>query len=166
MTQNKDVRALFESRFVQRFRERGITAIRSIDLLDTAFIASEKSEAELDKVQQLLQNKDFDVIVFTKIAGVENKKTLQEMISKAGKLFDSFSADYLEHQPLYKHSEPFETFAIYRVATALYCVCENRTWKLIWKSNIDVKQPKSVEKAVANYIKRVSDAMEKQSIVF
>lgn len=166
VAQDKKVRTGFESELVQKLRKKGIETIRSIDLLEVAFTASKKSEEDLNKVEQLLLDRGFDAILFTKIVGVESKKTFRERVNRVNTLFNTFSRDYLEHQNLYNSPEPFEAFTVYHVETSLYCICPGKARELLWKGNFEVTQSKNLKKIIAAYSKRLLNAMEEQEVLF
>ena len=73
MTQDQEARAKFETKLQKEFKKRKVESFRSIDLFDVEFTSSEKSEEELNEVEQQLLDKDFDAILFTKVIGSENR---------------------------------------------------------------------------------------------
>lgn len=166
MAQDETVRRLFESRLMQRLKEQGIEAMRSTALFEVAFRTSQRSEEDLNKVEQELLYKGFDAIILTKITGIENKKTLRENMNKIDALFSRFSSDYLEHQNLYYSPEPFKSYTIYHAETSLYCICVDKERELIWKGNVDITQPKDKDTAIAAYIKLMTDAMKEEEVIF
>lgn len=166
MAQDEDVRTAFESTLVQKLQEKGIEASRSLDLFRVAFTPSKISGEALDAVEQLLLDKGFDAILFTKLTGVEHKKTLREKMYRIETLFSSFSGDYLAYQHLEEPPEPFEAFPVYHAETAVYCICVEKARELLWRGNIAVIRPKNIEKATTTYIKRVTEAMEAQKVIF
>jgi hypothetical protein len=101
MTPEATAREKFESRLQTSFEKQGVDAVRSIDLFDVAFTASERTEAELDRVEQQLLDKDFDAILFTKLVDVETRQSLGRQLREMGKAYDRFRDDYLVHQGIY-----------------------------------------------------------------
>lgn len=166
LTENEMVREVFEKKLKAAFKERDIEAEKSLDLFDVAFTSSEKSEEELSDVEQQLLNKDFDAILFTKIIGSENKRTLKAKLSKIDILYNMFSDDYLEHQEIYYENDDYETYTVFHAETALYCICVGKERQTIWKAGIDIRDPKNFEKSVNDYIKLVVVAMEEQDLIF
>ncbi|WP_394973079.1 hypothetical protein [uncultured Croceitalea sp.] len=163
MTDNEEVREDFESKLKAVFEERNVEAMRSIDLFDVEFTSSEQSEKELSDVEQQLLNKDFDAILFTKIVGSEDKKTLRTELSKVENFF---SDDYLEHQGIYYEDDYYETFKVFHAETALYCICVGKERQTIWKAGIHITDPKNFRKTVDEYVKLVIIAMEEQDLIF
>ena len=166
LTKDENARVEFETRFVDKLNESGIEAMRAIDLFDVEFTSSKKSEQELEEVEEQLLDKGFDAILFTKVIGTDNRRTLTENVHSIDKMFKRFSTDYLEHQDIYYDQESYESFNIYHVETSLYCVCDGKEMELIWKGDLDVAEPAKVDKTIDAYIKLVTDKMAEQDVVF
>ncbi|MDC6367125.1 MULTISPECIES: hypothetical protein [Flavobacteriaceae] len=166
MTQDENARIEFETRLVEKLNWEDVEAMRSIDLFDVEFTSSEKSEEELNNVEQQLLDKGFDAILFTKIVGTENKRTFRERMNNIDAIFTQFSSDYLEHQDIYYDPEYYETFNVYNAETSLYCICIGKERELIWRGNIDVSEPANVDKAIDDYIKLITNSMAEQDVIF
>lgn len=166
MTQDENVRTEFETRLTDKLNEKGVEAMRSMDLFDVEFTSSKKSEEELSEVEGQLLDKGFDAILFTKVVGTENKRTFRERMNNLNTMYGRFSTDYLEHQDIYYNSEYYETFNIYTVETSLYCICVDKERELIWRSDIDVMEPIKMEKTIESYIKLIASKMGEQDVIF
>lgn len=166
MAKDENVRMDFESKLVKKLEDKGVEAMRSIDIFDVEFTTSQKSEEELSEVEEQLLDKDFDAILFTKILKADSKRTLKERINNIDRMFMRFSTDYLEHQDIYYDPESYDSFNIYHLETSLYCICIGKERELIWRGNIDVTESQKVEKTIDAYIKLITDEMERQDIIF
>ena len=166
MAQDENVRMEFETRFVEELKKKGVDGVRSIDVFDVEFTSSERSEQELAKVEEQLLDKDFDAILFTKVVGTENRKTLKERMNNIDKMFVRFSNDYLEHQDIYYDSKYYDSFNVYHLETSLYCICIGKERELIWRGNVDVTEPANMEKTMDNYIKLITKAMGEKEVIF
>ncbi|MEM0931247.1 MAG: hypothetical protein AAGJ12_02195 [Bacteroidota bacterium] len=166
MTQDEEVRTAFETRLRDALRSKGFEAEKSMELFDKAFTASEKTEADLDQVEQNLLAQGFDAILLTKIIGSENRETFRQRISNIDNLYTQFSNDYLSNQNVYYDSDYYETFKIYTAETSLYCICLEKERALIWRGNINVAEPVKLEKTIDSYIKVIQDTMQKEEILF
>lgn len=166
MTQDENVRTEFETRLTDKLNEKGVEAMRSMDLFDVEFTSTEKSEEELSEVEGQLLDKGFDAILFTKVVGTENRRTFRERMNNLNEIYTRFSTDYLEHQDIYYNSEYYETFNIYTVETSLYCICVDKERELIWRSDIDVLEPMKMEKTIESYIKLIANKMGEQDVIF
>ena len=100
MTSNSKAQEEFETKMKRHFSKRDVEAMRSVDLFDVGFTDSERSEEELDDVEQSLLDKDFDAILFTKILGAENKETFRKEISDIDNFNARFKDDYISHQDI------------------------------------------------------------------
>ncbi|MFS4467864.1 hypothetical protein [Maribacter sp. 2210JD10-5] len=166
MTENEEVRDAFESKLKREFEKRNVEAVRSLDLFDVQFTSSKQSEKELSEVEQQLLDKDFDAILFTKIIGSEDRKTLRRRISELEKNYGMFRDDYIQHQGIYYEDDYYETFTVFHAETALYCICVGKERQTIWRAGIDIMDPKNFEKTVNDYIKLIVLAMEEQDLIF
>jgi len=165
MSQDEAIRIGFETKLREVLKRRNINAVRSIDLFDITFTSSEKSEKELSEVEQELLQKDFDAILFTKIVGYENKRTFRKKLAELHGLYGEFSEDYRGHQSIYYDPTYYDSYNIYHAETALYCICIDKERELIWRGNIDIKDPINIEKTMDDYIKIIVAALEKQDLV-
>lgn len=96
-----ETREQFESELQKEFEQRNVESWGSIGIFNIAFTVSEKSEKELDEVEQSLFDKDFDAILFTKITGSEDCENFIKTISRWDDNDSHFNDDYLEHQGIY-----------------------------------------------------------------
>ena len=166
MTQDEEVRNAFETRLRDALRDKGFEAERSLELFDKEFTTSEKTEADLDEVEQSLLAKGFDAILLTKIVGSENRETFRQRMNGIDNLYNQFSNDYLNNQKVYYDSDYYETFKIYTAETSLYCICIEKERALIWRGNINVAEPVKLEKTIDSYIKVIETAMQKEAVLF
>ena len=166
MTQDMEIRTAFETRLRDALIAKGFETERSLELLDKEFTASEKTEADLDEVEQRLLEQGFDAILLTKVIGSENRETFKQRMSGIDNLYTQFSNDYLNNQNVYFDKDYYETFKIYTAETSLYCICLDRERALIWRGNINVAEPVKLERTIDSYIKVIEDAMRKDRILF
>lgn len=166
MTQNEEAREEFETKLTKEFEKRDIEAMRSLDLFDVEFTSSEKSEEEIDAVEDLLIARDFDAILFTKVTGYENKKTFRKKISEVDGIYGRFRDDYLQHQDIYYRDNYYDDLVVYHAETSLYCICVGKERQLIWRGTIDITDPQDITKTIDDYIKLIVLALEEQDIIF
>ncbi|NAS11935.1 hypothetical protein [Poritiphilus flavus] len=166
MTPNMDARTNFETRMKREFTKRDVEAVRSIDVFDVHFTDSERTDEELDEVEQTLLDRDFDAILFTKVIGSENRQTFRKKIADWNSYHNKFSEDYLSHQDIYYDADYYDTFTVYHAETSLYCICVGKERQLIWRGSIDITDPDDVDKATKDYVKLVTIALEEQDIIF
>ncbi|WP_228236933.1 hypothetical protein [Allomuricauda sp. M10] len=166
MFRDDHARMEFETKFVDELKKQGVDAMRSIDLFDVDFTSSQRSEKEIEEVEEQLLEKGFDAILFTKVVGTENRSTFKEHLNNIDKMLVRFSNDYLEHQDIYYDPEYYDSFNIYHAETSLYCICVGKERDLIWRGEVDVTEPKNVEKAIDSYIKLITKSMGDQEVIF
>ena len=166
MAQNEVARVNFETRLKKAFDDRDVEAVRSLDLFDISFTNSEKSEKELDEVEQQLLSKDFDAVLFTKIIGSENRQSFHDNVARWSSDNGRFQDDYMNHQGIYYDPEYYSGFTVYHAETSLYCICEGKERALIWRGIIEVTDPTNIEQTVDDYVKLVVTAMEQQDLIF
>ena len=166
MTQDEVVRTAFETRLRDALRAKGFEAERSMELFDKEFTASEKTEADLNEVEQRLLAEGFDAILLTKVIGSENRETFRQRLGNIDNLYNQFSNDYLNNQSVYYDTDYYETFKMYTAETSLYCICLERERALIWRGNVNVAEPVKLEKTIDSYIKVIETAMQKEAVLF
>ncbi len=166
MSPNEETRVAFETKLKNEFEKRNVEAMRSIDLFDVDFTMSAKTSEELDAVEQRLIDKDFDAVLITKVVGTENKQTFKQSMSELATYGGTFRDDYLQYQNVYFDADYFKSFKIYHTETSLYCICQDRERFLVWRGNIDIDDPKNIEKSMDDYVKLVVSDMEKKDVVF
>lgn len=166
MIQDDAVRMDFETKFADALKSKGVDAMRSIDLFDVEFTNSQRSEQELEEMEQQLLDKGFDAILFTKVVGTENRRTFKEHINDVDKMLVRFSTDYLEHQDIYYDPEYFDSFNIYHAETSLYCICIGKEIELVWRGEVDITEPDNVNKAMDSYVKLVTKSMGEEDVIF
>lgn len=166
MTPNEDARELFETRMVRLFSKRDVEAVRSIDLFDVNFTSAARSEEELDQVEALLLDRDFDAILFTKVLGSENRSVFMEKMTDLESYETGFREDYLEHQDIYYDDRYYDKYTVYHAETALYCICIGKERELIWKGALDITDPIDIKNTVDDYIKMVEFALQEEDLIF
>ncbi|MCJ7465601.1 MAG: hypothetical protein MUO53_02790 [Maribacter sp.] len=166
MTHKEDARVEFETKLKKEFDDRGIEAMRSIDLFDVDFTRSARTEKELDKVESQLLEKDFDAILITKIIGTESRESFRKTAADLYNYHGGFKEDYRQHQDVYYDSDYYEKYTVYHAETSLYCLCEGKDRSLIWRGNIDILDPEDMNKTIDDYVKLVVMAMEEQDLIF
>lgn len=166
MTSNSKAQKEFETKMKRHFSNRGVEAMRSLDVFDVEFADSERSEEELDEVEQSLLDKDFDAILFTKILGSENKESFRKEMADIDSFNAKFKDDYLSHQDIYYDENYYDEFKVYHAETSLYCICVGKERELIWRGVIDITDPSNMKNVIDDYIKLVVLAMEEQDLIF
>ncbi|WP_297694497.1 hypothetical protein [uncultured Eudoraea sp.] len=166
MTSNLKGQEDFETKMKRQFTKRGVEAMRSIDLFDVGFTDSERSEEELDDVEQSLLDKDFDAILFTKILGAEDKQTFRKNMADLDSYYGTFKEDYISHQDIYYDENYYDEYKVYRAETSLYCICVGKERQLIWRGIIDITDPSNIKNTVDDYVKLVVFALEEQDLIF
>ena len=166
MTSNSKAQKEFETKMKRHFTNRGVEAMRSLDVFDVKFTDAQRSEEELDEVEQSLLDKDFDAILFTKILGSENKESFRREMIDINRYHDSFKNDYLSHQDIYYDENYYDEYKVYHAETSLYCICVGKERELIWRGIIDITDPSNIKNVIDDYIELVVLAMEEQDLIF
>ena len=166
MTSNSKAQKEFETKMKRHFTNRGVEAMRSLDVFDVKFTDAQRSEEELDEVEQSLLDKDFDAILFTKILGSENKESFRREMIDINRYHDSFKNDYLSHQDIYYDENYYDEYKVYHAETSLYCICVGKERELIWRGMIDITDPSNIKSVIDDYITLVVLAMEEQDLIF
>ena len=166
MTSNYKAQEKFETKMKREFSNRGVEAMRSLDVFDVKFTDSERSEEELDDMEQSLLDKDFDAILFTKILGSESQETFRKEMADVDSYYGKFKDDYLTHQDIYYDENYYDEYKVYHAETSLYCICVGKERELIWRGIIDITDPSNIKSVIDDYITLVVLAMEEQDLIF
>ena len=79
--------------------------------------------------------------------------------------YKRFKDDYLRYQDIFYNPDYYDEYKIYKAETSLYCICPTKDRELIWKGNIDIVDPSSVDKTVSDYTRLLVVAMEELQIL-
>lgn len=151
MVSDYNTRLRFETRLKDAFAERGLEAMRSVDLFDVDFTASQRNEAELDKVEQQLLDKDFDAILFSKRINSETRSLLSDQLAEMGRSYERFQEDYLIHQGIYYDEDVNAGKVTYTAETSLYCICDGKQRELIWRSDVRLPKKRNSDRVFDSY---------------
>lgn len=166
MAQNEGIRVDFETNLKKEFDARNVEAMRSIDLFDVDFTSAERTDRELDAVEQSLLDKDFDAILITKIVGSESRQSFRKTLAELNKFGDGFKEDYQRNQGIYYDEDYYDQHTVYNAETSLYCICVGKERSLIWRGSIEITNPNNVDKTIEDYVELVVAAMEEQDLIF
>ncbi len=166
MTPDEDAQITFETKMKRQFTKRNIEAVRSIDVFDVEFTSVARTEDELDEVEQLLLDRDFDAILFTKVLGSENKQSFRSRMADIDSYYGKFREDYISNQEIYYDTDYYDQYTVYHAETSLYCICVGKEREIIWRGAIDITDPIDLKKTIDDYIKLVVLAMGEEDIIF
>ncbi len=165
MVSDYATRLRFESRIADAFAERGVEAVRSVDLFDVAFTATARSEEELDKVEQQLLDKDFDAILFSKRLDAETRMELSRQLAEMGRSYERFREDYIIHQGIYYDDVDGAGRQDYAAETSLYCICSGKERELIWRSSGRLPKSRNTRRVFDAYADWLIKRLEAQELI-
>jgi hypothetical protein len=165
MTSNIEARKQFEEKLKNEYEARGIEAVMSLELFESAFTTEKKSKLELRIVEQILATSYFDAILFTKIQGVESKVAYTKTFKDKEYLDIRFKDDYYQNQEIYYNPNYNKKFNIYHAETSLYCICPLKERELIWKGSIDIVDPSTMQETVDDYVNLLIFTLEEEKLL-
>lgn len=165
MMPNQKMQAQFEDRLKEVLALDSVTTFPSRDLFDVEFTTGVYSEEELDKYEQQLLDKDFDAILFTKIIGSESKQTLAGHLESIDELVYSFRDDYQKHQSFFVSGRQQQSYTLYQVETALYCICIGKERELAWRGVSHLQDPFTKKKTREKYIQVLVEELRKEQLL-
>ena len=166
MTSNEDAQVTFETKMRRQFTRRNIEAVRSIDLFDVEFTSIQRTQDELDEVEQVLLDRDFDAILLTKVLGSENRQSFRNRMADIDSYYGKFREDYISNQDVYYDADYYDQYTVYHAETTLYCICVGKERELIWQGAVEITDPIDLKKTIDDYVKLVVLAMGEQDILF
>lgn len=164
ITPNIEARQEFEQKLKQEFILRGMVTEKSLDFLDSTFGNEEKTEEQLNELENKLLEEGFDTIFLTKIIGIENKVAYRDY-GNQNESYRSFKDDFYRNQDIYYKPNYYDSYTVYHAETTVYCICPSKNRELIWKGYIDIIDPQSIEETVNDYIKLITAVLEEQQII-
>ncbi|MGA9238309.1 hypothetical protein [Robiginitalea sp.] len=165
MVSDYNTRLRFETRLKDAFAERGVEAMRSVDLFDVDFTASQRNEAELDKVEQQLLDKDFDAILFSKRINSETRNQLSGQLAEMGRTYERFQEDYIIHQGIYYDEDFNSRPGRYSAETSLYCICDGKQRELIWRSDVRLPKKRNSDRVFDSYADWLIRNLEDEQLI-
>jgi hypothetical protein len=164
MSSNAEIRRNFEEELSKSLEKEGVVAVRSIDFFENVFQLEEKTEKEMDLIENSLLEAGFDSVIFSKVIGAEEKVTLMQAYKNFNRDFLNFKEYYIENQSLYSARQT-DSYKIYHTETSVFCICEGKERELLWKGNIDLVAPEKRNKSIKQYVKVLRNALEENEIV-
>lgn len=161
LTPNQNVREKFESLLKREFEQRHTAA----EMSSVYFKNDMTTEDALNAIEYQLLKDGFDVILFTKTIGVENKIAYKQNFDSDNETMIRFKEDYLKYQDIYYNPDYYQEYQVYHAETAMYCICPTKDRELIWKGYIDIVDPQDISTSVMDYVKLVIAALEAEQLV-
>ena len=164
MSSDIEVRRSFEEELSKSLESKGVVAVRSIDFFENVFQVEEKTEKEMDLIENSLLEAGFDSVLFSKVIGSEEKVTLVQAYKNFDREFLNFKEYYIENQEVY-NSRQTESYKVYHTETSVFCICAGKERDLLWKGNIDLVAPEKRNKSINQYVKVLLNALKENEIV-
>ncbi|TVZ27572.1 hypothetical protein JM83_2622 [Gillisia sp. Hel_I_86] len=152
MTPDIEVRRIFEKKVADEFYKRDVIAVESIDFFEKSFAENQKSEEQLNQIQEQLIEANFDAVLLAKVTGQEEKVGVAQAYRDFLRDFNSFTDYYYYNQEIYGSQES-ENYVLYHTETALYCLCPATERQVLWKATIDIVDTERLVKNINDYIK-------------
>ncbi len=164
MSSDADVRRNFEEQLSKSLEKEGVVAVRSIDFFENVFQVEDKTEKEMDLIENSLLQAGFDSVLFSKVTGSEDKVTLVQAYKNFDKEILNFKDYYIDNQSVY-HTQFNDSYKIYHTETSVFCICEGKERELLWKGSIDLVGPEKPNKAIKDYVRLLMKSLEENEIV-
>ncbi len=165
LTSNLEARQQFESKLKEELQLRGIEAVISLDINNSAFKTEKMTESDLKELENNLISDGFDTILFSKVIGVEDKIVYSKNYDDYDETYKKFSEDYLKYQDVFYNPDYYNEYTVYHAETTLYCLCPTEARELIWKGYIDIVDPDSTDKTILNYVNLVILVLEEEQLI-
>ena len=164
MSSDASVRRAFEEEVSKSLEREGVVAVRSIDFFENAFQVAERTEKEMDLVENSLLEAGFDSVLFSKVTSSEEKVTMTQAISNFSNEFLNFKEYYVENQNIYT-SRQTNSYKVFHTETSVFCICEDKERELLWKGAIDLVAPEKPIIAIKQYVRVLLNSLEENEIV-
>ena len=164
MTADTDLRRTFEDKLASGLEKEKIIAVRSIDFFEGSFTDSDKTESDLNTIENQLLEAGFDAVMISRITGTEDKVTAVQAVRGFVNDFQNFKDYYRTNQDLYRKNQT-QSYTIYHTETTVFCICPGKERELLWRGNIDVVDPYNRERNVNEYVRILLKNLEEKELV-
>ena len=144
LTANPNARAQFEMQLQSAFEDRGITAVRSLDVAQLDAENGKLTEDQLNALEKQLITDGFDTILLSSVVGVEDKIAYKSNYDGFDETYRRFKEDYLRYQDSFYNPDYYDEYTIYHAESSMYCICPTEERELIWKGYINITDPREV----------------------
>ncbi|RKN80205.1 hypothetical protein [Ulvibacterium marinum] len=165
MTENLTARKIFEEELKKRFVKYGINAHESGVVLDRFFTNSQRSEEEIDAMEEKLIANGFDAVVITAIIGVDDKRSYNSGYYTFGYHWYRFGPYYYRFQDLYYTPDYYSDYQVYHVETSIYNIKEDMDKSLVWVGTFDIVDPVNITSTVDDYVERIIIQLEREGVI-
>jgi hypothetical protein len=165
LTSNDEARVQFETKLKIALEDRGIQAVRSIDVTALDTDRGKLNEDQLNALEKQLIAEGFDTILFSSVLGVEDKIAYKSNYDGFDETYKRFKEDYLRYQDSFYNPDYYDEYTIYHAETSMYCICPTKERELLWKGYIDITDPREIGKTVNEYVNLVVLALEELNLI-
>ncbi|WP_422080975.1 hypothetical protein [Ulvibacterium sp.] len=165
MTENLTARMIFEEELKKQFVKYGIDAHESSMVLDRSFTDSQRSEEEIDAMEEQLLTQGFDAVVITAIIGVDDKRSYNSGYYTFGYHWYRFGPYYYRFQDLYYTPDYYSDYQVYHVETSIYNIKEDMDRSLVWVGTFDIVDPTDITSTVDDYVERIIMQLEREGVI-
>ena len=159
MSADDELRRSFEEELQRAFEKKGVVAVRSIDFFESSFTDNKTTEKDIDAIEYQLLDAGFDVILVSKITGVEDKVTMVQAMRGFNNDFMNFKDYYYTNQTVYNKSSR-ESYQIYHTETSVFCICPGKERELLWRGQFDVVDPYNRKRSISNYVNVLTSTLD------
>lgn len=160
MAPNFEIRKKFETDLQKAFIRNGVKATPSIEVMDRRLIDGESTEKQLNELEKNLLDEGYDSVLLSKVLEVENRKDLRHSLLSLRGSYRSFKSDYYSNQGLFEADTKGNEKKIYHTQTSLYTLPENRQRELLWQADIDLNNPRKLNKSINQYVTLVVSSLK------
>ena len=164
MSADDELRRSFEEELQQAFEKEGVVAVRSIDFFETSFTDNTTTEKDIDAIEYQLLEAGFDVILVSKITGVEDKVTMVQAMRGFTNDFMNFKDYYYSNQAVFNKGSR-ESYQIYHTETSVFCICPGKERELLWRGQFDVVDPYNRKRSITNYVNVLTSTLDENRML-
>lgn len=164
ISDDKELRRIFEKKMLNSLEKEDIIAVKSIDFFETSFTNNERSIEELNDIENRLLEAGFDAILFAKITGQESRVSMVDSYRNLAKSYQTFEDYYFRNQHIY-HKEQKEKYQVYTTETSLFCICPSKERELLWRGEIEVVDAEKVNRNINTYINILFKTLEENNLL-
>ncbi|TBN04349.1 hypothetical protein EYD45_06945 [Hyunsoonleella flava] len=165
VTPNFEARKAYELQIALELNARKINALQSAVVFESSFRDSQQTEKDIEAEVNKLISSGYDTVLVSLVKGVEDNRSHTSESSKVDYRLRNFIGYYFKNQQAKFNQEYYTSYKVFHIETSIYNLKSSSNKSLIWRSLIDLIDPKNDAKAIDIYSKKIIKILERDEII-
>ncbi|RNL75298.1 hypothetical protein ED312_21390 [Sinomicrobium pectinilyticum] len=165
ITDNLTGRKIYEEHLKNELQARGIDAVESYQVFSPSFMYSRQSEETIQEEVDKFADSGYDAILVSVVKGVSEEVSYSRGYARTDYFWRRFGGYYFVYQDIYFDPGYYDRYNIYHIEASLYDIRVPDSKSLVWVASFDLVEPGSINRTVKDYVKRITEELEKEKII-